>query len=120
MAMNKCRIKKGDTIVVISGKDKGTVSTVEAVVRVKAKPSRGSAEGFKVRVTNVNVASCHVRANPSQEKAGGIIKKALPLAVAKVAIYNPSTKKADKVGYKFLEDGKKVRIYRSNGEVIGA
>lgn len=118
--MNKCKIKKEDTVIIISGKDKGTIGPVEAVLRIKSKPNRGLKEGFKVRVTGVNIISRHTRANPSQEKAGGIIKKEAPLSIAKVAIYNPITKKADKVGYKILEDGQKVRVYRSNGEVIGA
>jgi large subunit ribosomal protein L24 len=120
MAMNKCKIKKEDTVIVISGKDKGTIGPVEAVLRVKSKPNRGLKESFKVRVTGVNVVSRHTRANPSQEKAGGIIKKEAPISVSKIAIYNPLTKKADKLGYRILEDGQKVRIYRSSGEVIGA
>ncbi len=118
--MNKCKIRKADTVIVISGKDKGTIGSVEAVLRVKSKPKQGIKDGFKVRVTGVNIVSRHTKANPSQEKAGGIIKKEAPISVAKVAIYNPITKKADKLGYKFLEDGQKVRVYRSNGEIMGA
>jgi large subunit ribosomal protein L24 len=119
--MNKCKIKKEDTVIVISGKDKGTIGPVEAVLRIKLKPNRGLKKaGFKVRITGVNVVSRHTRANPSQEKAGGIIKKEAPISVSKVAIYNPLTKKADKLGYKILEDGQKVRIYRSSGEIVGA
>lgn len=118
--MNKCKIKKNDTVIVISGKDKGKIGLVQKVTRLKPKLNRGPRMGFRLLVEGINIVTKHVRPNPSQQQAGGIIKKEAPIGVSKVAIYNPISKKADKVGYKFLEDGQKVRIYRSNGEVIGA
>ena len=106
--MNK--IRKGDTVVVISGKDKGRQGTVLVV------------DGDKVTVENVNKVKKHQK--PRQGKAGpmpgGIQDKAMPLHISKVAIWNVGAKKADKVGIKQLNDGKRVRFFKSNGEVIDA
>ena len=118
--MSKCRIKKEDTVIVMSGKDKGSIGVVEAVLKMKAKPNRMAKDEFKVRVRGVNMITRATRPNPSQEKPGGLIRKEAAIPVCKVAIYNAATKKADKVAYKMLVDGQKVRVYRSNGEVIGA
>jgi large subunit ribosomal protein L24 len=104
--MNK--IRKGDTVVVISGKDKGRQGTVLAV------------EGDKVTVENVNKAKKHQKPNPQRQVPGGIVDKAMPLHISKVAIWNIGAKKADKVGIKVLNDGKRVRFFKSNGEVIDA
>jgi large subunit ribosomal protein L24 len=104
--MNK--IRKGDTVVVISGKDKGRQGTVLAV------------DGEKVTVENINKAKKHQKPNPQRQVAGGIVDKAMPLHISKVAIWNVGAKKADRVGIKTLNDGKRVRVFKSNGEVIDA
>jgi large subunit ribosomal protein L24 len=104
--MNK--IRKGDTVVVLSGKDKGRQGTVLLV------------DGEKVTVENINKAKKHQKPNPQRNVAGGIVDKTLPLHISKVAIWNVSAKKADRVGIKQLNDGKRVRFFKSNGEVIDA
>lgn len=105
MAMRK--IKKGDQVVVLTGKDRGKQGTVLKVL-----------DNAKVVVENVNMVKKHVKANPMQGDPGGIMDKEMPLAISNVAIYNPATGKADRVGFKSLEDGKKVRIFKSDGEVV--
>jgi len=103
------KIRKGDTVVVLSGRDKGARGTVIQVL-----------EGSRVLVENVNRVKKHQRGNPQAGKQGGIIEKEMPLPVAKVAIFNPNTKKPDRVGFKTLSDGRKVRCFRSNGEMLEA
>ena len=103
------KIRKGDGIVVIAGKDKGKRGTV--LVRVDAE---------HVVVEGVNRAKKHVKPNPVKGVTGGVVDKDMPLHVSNVALYNPVTQKADRVGFKHLEDGTKVRIFKSNGEVVGA
>jgi len=103
------KIRKGDGIVVIAGKDKGKRGTV--LVRVDAE---------HVVVEGVNRAKKHVKPNPVKGVVGGVVDKDMPLHVSNVALYNPVTQKADRVGFKHLEDGTKVRIFKSNGEVVGA
>ncbi|MBK7424137.1 MAG: 50S ribosomal protein L24 [Propionivibrio sp.] len=103
------KIRKGDGIIVIAGKDKGKRGTV--LVRVDAE---------HVVVEGVNRAKKHVKPNPVKGVAGGVVDKDMPLHVYNVALYNPMTQKADRVGFKHLEDGTKVRIFKSNGEVVGA
>ena len=102
------KIRKGDEIVVIAGKDKGKRGTV--AVRVDAE---------HVVVEGVNRAKKHVKPNPVKGVVGGVIDKDMPLHVSNVSLYNPVTQKADRVGFKVLEDGKKVRVFKSNGEVVG-
>jgi large subunit ribosomal protein L24 len=106
--MNK--IRKGDQVVVLSGKDKGRQGTVLAI------------DGEKITVENINKAKKHQK--PRQGKGapipGGIQDKAMPLHISKVAIWNVGAKKADRVGIKQLNDGKRVRFFKSNGEVIDA
>ena len=104
--MNK--IRKGDTVVVLSGKDKGRQGTVLLV------------DGEKVTVENINKAKKHQKPNPQRNVAGGIVDKTLPLHISKVAIWNVGAKKADRVVIKQLNDGKRVRFFKSNGEVIDA
>jgi len=106
--MNK--IKKGDDVIVIAGKDKGKRGTVTRVVT----------ETARVFVENVNVVKKHQKPNPNAGVPGGIIEKEMPLDVSNVAIFNPSTGKADRLGFKFLEDGTKVRYFKSDGEVLDA
>ena len=103
------KIRKGDQVVVMSGRDKGRRG---AVVRVFP-------DG-RVLVEAVNVVKRHTKPNPQAGKQGGIIEKEMPLAVSKVAIWNPGVKKADRIGFKTLTDGKKVRFFKSNGEMIDA
>jgi len=104
------KIKQGDEVVVTTGKDKGRRGQV---VRVLAD------EG-KVVVQNVNVVKRHTRGNPAMGKPGGIIEKEAPLSISNVAIYNPSTGKGDRVGIRVLEDGRKVRFFKSTNEQIDA
>ena len=103
------KIRKGDEIVVIAGKDKGKRGTI--VTRVDAE---------HVVVEGVNRAKKHVKPNPVKGVVGGVVDKDMPLHVSNVSLYNPVTQKADRVGFKQLEDGTKVRIFRSSGEVVGA
>lgn len=103
------RIRSGDTVVVITGKSKGHVGKVARVV------------GEKIVVEGANLIKKHVKPNPQLEQKGGIVTKEAPLNVSNVALYNPMTKKADKVGFKYLEkDGNtlKVRYFKSNNEVV--
>lgn len=103
------RIKKGDTVIVIAGKSKGHVGVVLRVI------------GEKVVVEGANMMKKHVKPNPQAEQKGGIIASESPLAISNVALYNPVTKKADKVGFKFLEkegNTHKVRYFKSNNEIV--
>jgi large subunit ribosomal protein L24 len=102
------KIRKGDQVVVLSGRDKGRRG---AVLRVG---------GGAVLVESVNRVKRHTKANPQANQPGGIIEKEMPLPLAKVALWNPAAKKGDRVGIKTLSDGKKVRFFKSNGEVIDA
>lgn len=102
------RIKRNDEVIVIAGKDKGRYGKVIRVIE------------DRIVVENINIAKRHTRANPVSGQAGGIVEKEMPLHISNVALLNPVTGKADKVGFKFLEDGKKVRYFKSNGEVLEA
>tara|TARA_B100000886_G_C20033826_1_gene330983 strand:- start:56 stop:373 length:318 start_codon:yes stop_codon:yes gene_type:complete len=101
------KLRKGDSVIVITGKDKGKKGEILKVI-----------DDNKLIVTNVNLAKKHTKPNPNKEETGGIIEREMPLNISNVMIFNPITKKADKVGCKTLENGKKVRIYKSNKEVI--
>ncbi|MBU3696222.1 MAG: 50S ribosomal protein L24 [Dechloromonas sp.] len=103
------KIRKGDDVVVTTGKDKGKRGTV--VRRVDAD---------HVVVEGVNRAKKHVKPNPIKGVAGGIVDKDMPIHISNVALFNPATKKADRVGFKSLEDGRKVRVFKSNGELVNA
>ncbi len=100
-------IKKGDEVVVIAGKDRGRRGTV---LRVYADE--------RVLIENINVVKKHQKPNPNAGVQGGIIEKEMPLHVSNVMLFNPLTKKGDRVGVRTLEDGKKVRFFKSNGEVV--
>ncbi|WP_305073089.1 50S ribosomal protein L24 [Propionivibrio sp.] len=102
------KIRKGDEVVVIAGKDKGKRG---AVVR--------RVDDEHVVVEGVNRVKKHVKPNPVKGVVGGVVDKDMPLHVSNVALFNPVTKKADRVGFKLLEDGKKVRVFKSNGEQVG-
>ncbi len=103
------KIRKGDEVIVIAGKDKGKRGAV--VRRVDSE---------RVVVEGVNRVKKHVKPNPVKGLVGGVVDKDMPLHVSNVSLYNPATKKADRVGFKLLDDGKKVRVFKSNGEVVGA
>jgi large subunit ribosomal protein L24 len=101
------KIKKGDEVVVTTGRDKGKRGTVLRVVDVE-----------HLLVEGANMVKKHQRPNPMKGQTGGIVDKEMPLHVSNVAIFNPATKKADRVGVKVLDDGRRVRVFKSNGEMI--
>lgn len=101
------KIRKGDDVIVIAGKDKGKRGTVLRMV-----------DDEHVIVENINIARKHQKPNPQAGEPGGIIDKPMPLHVSNVALYNPQKGGADRVGFKILEDGRKVRVFKSNGEVV--
>ena len=101
------KIKKGDDVIVTTGRDKGKRG---AVLRIL--------DAEHVIVEGANKVKKHQRPNPMRGITGGIIEKEMPLHVSKVAIFNPQTRKADRVGFRLLEDGRKVRFFKSSGEVI--
>ena len=103
------KIRKGDQVVIIAGKDKGKRGTVTK--RVDAE---------HLLVEGINRVKKHVKPNPVKGVVGGVVDKDMPLHVSNVSLYNPVTKKADRVGFKQLEDGKKVRVFKSSGDVVGA
>ena len=103
------KIRKGDEVVVIAGKDKGKRGTV--VRRVDAD---------HLVVEGINRVKKHVRPNPMKGVAGGIVDKDMPIHISNVALFNPATGKADRVGVKVLDDGRKVRVFKSNGELVNA
>jgi large subunit ribosomal protein L24 len=103
------RIRKGDEVVVISGRDKGKRGTV--LRRVDAE---------HLVVEGVNRVKKHQRPNPMEGLTGGIVDKDLPIHVSNIALFNPGTQKADRSGVKTLEDGRKVRVFKANGEQVEA
>ena len=103
------KIRKGDDVIVITGKDKGKRGAV--LVRVDAD---------HLVVEGINRAKKHVKPNPVKGVVGGIVDKDMPIHISNVALFNPATKKADRVGVKTLEDGRKVRVFKSNGELVDA
>ncbi len=103
------RIRKGDHVVVITGRDKG-----------KRGPVLRRVDKDHVVVEGVNRVKKHVRPNPMKGQTGGIVDKDMPIHISNVALFNPQTQKADRVGIKSLEDGRKVRIFKSNGEMVDA
>lgn len=103
------KLRRDDEVVVIAGKDKGKRGKVQRVL-----------EDGRLIVSGVQVIKKHQKPNPQLEIPGGIVEKEAPIAVSNVAIWNAEAGKADRVGFKILEDGKKVRVFKSSGEVIGA
>ena len=103
------KIRKGDNVVVLAGRDKGKRGDVSRVV-----------DASHVVVNGINTVKRHTRPNPLKNQPGGIVTRETPIHVSNVAIWNPVTKKADRVGFRTLEDGRKVRFFKSNGEQIGA
>jgi large subunit ribosomal protein L24 len=102
------KLKKDDQIIVITGKDKGKRGAIQRVL-----------DNGRLLVAGVNIIKKHTKANPQLGVQGGIVEREASIEVSNVAIYNPKTNKADRVGFKD-QDGKKVRVYKSSGDVIGA
>lgn len=103
------KIKRDDEVIVLTGRDKGKRGKVAKIV-----------DDSRVLVSGVNIVKKHQKPNPQANVQGGIVEKEAPIQVSNVAIYNAATSKADRVGFKILEDGSKVRVFKSTGEVIGA
>ena len=101
------KIRKGDDVIILTGKDKGKRGSIMKVV-----------DEDRVMVENCNMAKKHVKPNPNTGETGGIVEKEMPMDISNVALFNPATGKGDRVGIKILEDGRKVRYYKSNGEVV--
>jgi len=101
------KIRKGDNVVVIAGRDKGKRGDVAQVV-----------DDTHVLVNGINTVKKHARPNPMKNQPGGIITKEMPINVSNVAIWNPVTQKADRIGFRMMDDGRKVRFFKSNGEQI--
>jgi large subunit ribosomal protein L24 len=101
------KIRKGDDVIVLAGKDKGKRGNVLNVL-----------DDNRVLVENINLAKKHMKPNPNKGEAGGIVEKEMPIQVSNIALFNPATGKADRVGFKTLDDGRKVRVFKSNGEVV--
>ena len=105
--MNK--IRKGDEVVILTGKDRGRRGAVLRRV-----------DDERLVVEGVNRVKKHVRPNPMKGEVGGIVEKEMPIHVSNVALFNPAAQKGDRVGFKVLEDGRKVRFFKSNGELVDA
>ena len=103
------KIKKGDEVIVLTGKDKGKRGAVLRVV-----------DAERVVGENINMVKRHTKPNPARGTTGGIIDKEMPIHVSNVNLFNPFTKKGDRVGFRVLEDGRKVRYFKSNNEVVDA
>ena len=101
------RIKKGDDVIVLAGRDKGKRGNVLSTIG-----------DTKALVDNVNLVKKHTKANPNTGETGGIVEKEAPIHVSNLALYNPESKKGERIGIKKLEDGRKVRYFKSNNEVI--
>jgi len=102
------RIRKGDQVIVIAGADKGKKGEVVRVL------------GEKVVVQNINIIKRHTKPNPQAGQAGGIIEREAPIHISNVMLFNTGSGKGERVGFKVLEDGRKVRVFRSSGEAIDA
>ena len=103
------RIRKGDRVIVTTGREKGRQGTVIRVL-----------EDERIVIENVNMVKKHQKPNPQAGVQGGIVQKEAAIHISNVMLFNPATKKGDRVGFKQLDDGRKVRVFKSNGEVIDA
>ena len=103
------KIRKGDNVIVTAGKDKGKRGRVLRIVDAR-----------HLVVEGVNRVKKHQRPNPMKGLTGGIVDKDMPIDISNVALFNPQTKKADRIGFKLMEDGRKVRVFKSNGEMVDA
>jgi len=102
------RIRKGDQVIVIAGRDKGKTGEVVRVL------------GDKVVVSNVNIVKRHTKPNPQAGQPGGVIEREAPIHASNVMLFNPATGKGERVGTKVLEDGRRIRVFRSSGEALDA
>ncbi|MDT3678407.1 MAG: 50S ribosomal protein L24 [Burkholderiaceae bacterium] len=103
------KIRKGDEVVVIAGRDKGKRGTVLSRV-----------DDTHLVVEGINIVKKHVRPNPMKGQTGGIVDKSMPIDQSNLMLWNAATGKGDRVGVKTLEDGRRVRVFKSNGEMVGA
>jgi large subunit ribosomal protein L24 len=101
------KIRKGDEVIVIAGRDKGKRGTVAQRVDER-----------QLLVDGINIVKKHMRPNPMKGVTGGIVDKSMPIDQSNVMLFNPATGKGDRVGFKLLDDGKKVRVFKSNGEQV--
>jgi len=101
------KIRKGDDVIVLTGKDKGKRGTILRVL-----------DEDRVLVESINLAKKHMKPNPTKGEPGGIVEKEMPIQASNVALFNSATGKADRVGFKTLDDGRKVRVFKSDGEVV--
>jgi len=101
------KLKKGDEVIVTAGKDKGRRGTIQQLL-----------DNGKVLVEGVNMVKKHAKPNPMKGEQGGIVNKEMPLDRSNIMLFNPATDKGDRVGIKTLDDGKKVRYFKSNNEVV--
>ena len=101
------KIKKGDIVIVRTGKDKGKTGKVSQVLKDQ-----------KVLVNGINRVKKHQKGNPNANTPGGVIDKDMPIAISNVGLLNPETKKAGRIGFRFLEDGRKVRYFKSTNQVV--
>ncbi len=101
------KIHKGDQVIINAGKDKGKRGVVTLVL-----------DTDQVVVEGINVAKKHAKPNPMKGLTGGIVSKEMPIHISNVALFNAATQKADRVGYKMLKDGSKIRVFKSNGEAV--
>jgi large subunit ribosomal protein L24 len=109
MSKAKMKVRKGDDVIVLTGKDRGKRGTVLRIV-----------DAEHIVVEGANKVKKHQRPNPMKGVTGGIIEREMPLHVSNVALFNPASSKGDRVGVKTLEDGRRVRFFKSNGEVVDA
>ena len=102
------RIRKGDQVIVTTGKDKGKKGEVVRVL------------GEKVVVSNINVVKRHPKPNPQAGQPGGVVERDAPIHISNVMLFNPATGKGERIAFKVLEDGRKLRVFRSSGEAVDA
>ena len=103
------KIRKGDDVIVITGKDKGKRGTVLHIV-----------DSERLVIEGINRVKKHLKPNPMKGITGGIIDQEKPIHISNIALFNPATQKADRIGIKILDDGRKVRVFKSNGEMVDA
>ena len=101
------KIRKGDDVIVLTGKDRGKRGTVVRIVG-----------DDRVVVENINMVKRHTKANPQRGEPGGILDKEMSVHISNIALYNPASGAGDRVGFKILDDGRKVRVFKSNQEVV--
>lgn len=102
------KIKKGDEVIVIAGKDKGKRGTVLSIVE----------KGMKLLIEGINIAKKHVKANPNAGERGGVISKPMPIHVSNVMIYDPTKQKGSRVGIRELKDGQRVRYFKASDQLV--